>query len=253
MVLTRIYKLLLHLYPDEHRCTFGAEMTEVFQRAHADVCNQRLARRVVFCVRELSGLILDAFRAQTETTGGCREPWVWSLEGPVIALLAYAVCVWRAEEMGIWGFFFPGTYILVAVLGGLAAWIVGRNCMILRSWHQRKRALVIFFLCSLVLPIVARASEEAWARFLLARNSAFAFHLPGIQVVVEQGSAAQSQTPGLTFSRVLVAENGHTMTMLHHTDDHTPFYLFYGAVLAATLALWSRRTVPLLSERRTSQ
>jgi hypothetical protein len=37
----------------------------------------------------------------------CGESWMWSLEAPIAAALLYAFWVWRAKEMGVWGFFFP--------------------------------------------------------------------------------------------------------------------------------------------------
>jgi hypothetical protein len=183
-VLTSLYKLLLYLYPDHHRSTFGAEMTAVFRQARAEACNENAAHRTGFYIREFSGLIRDALQLQTQTTGVSEEPWVWSLEASITAILLYSFCVWRAEEMGIWGFFFPGTYVLVAVLGGLGAWLVGRECAIIRSWHRWRRALAVFFIFALMLPAVARTAEEAWARFLLARDATFMFHVPGIMEIL---------------------------------------------------------------------
>jgi hypothetical protein len=55
----------------------------------------------------------------------------------------------------------------------------------------------------------------------------------------------QNTLTGLTFSRYLIDAHGHTMTMLHHTGGDTPLYLFYGAILTAMVAFWSRRTTVL--------
>src|SRR5260370_3305371 len=187
----RLYQLLLHLYPDHHRTTFGAEMTAVFQQARADARNENVAGRTVFYLREFSGLITDAFQLQIQTTGTRNEPWVWSLETPVTAILLYSFCVWRAEEMGLWGFFFPGTYLLVALLGGVGAWLVGRECAIIRSWHRWRRALVFLFVFALIVAFVARATHDAWAGFLLSRDAPFALYRPGLAARVQPGPVAR--------------------------------------------------------------
>lgn len=250
-MLTSLYKLLLHLYPDHHRSKFGAEMTAVFRQARSQACNENAARRTSFYIREFTGLIWDALQLQILATGESEEPWVWSLEASITAVLLYSFCIWRAEEMGVWGFFFPGTYLLVTVVGGLGAWIVGRECAIIRSWHRWRRALVVFFIVALIVPIIARVAEEGWARLLLAGDPTFTYSIPGIQVVVEEGTSDWSRTPGLTFSRVLTNSDGRIMTMLHHTSGDTPPYLFFGAVLVAVLAFWSRRTAfPRETSRR---
>jgi hypothetical protein len=110
---------------------------------------------------------------------------------------------------------------------------------------------VFFFIFALMVPVVARTAEEAWARFLLAGDATFTFSIPGIQVVAEEGTSDWSRTPGLTFSRVLTNSDGRVITMLHHTGGDTPPYLFCGAVLVAALAFWSRRTAfPIETGRR---
>jgi hypothetical protein len=244
-MLTTLYKLFLHLYPVQCRSSFGNEMVSVFRQAHADARRKHMGHRIAFCVREFSGLIGDAFQVQMQTAMSCPEPWVWSLEAPFAALILFGFCVWRAEEMGIWGFFFPGTYVLVAGIGGLAAWMIGRNCTFTRSRHHWKRGIAILSVFALILPIVTWGVEESWARFLLTRQAAFTFQIPGIDVVIEQGSMPQNTLTGLTFSRYLIDAHGHTMTMLHHTGGDTPLYLFYGAILTAMVAFWSRRTTVL--------
>ena len=239
-MLTKMFKLLLHLYPDGHRSTFGQEMLSLFEQTRAETDRQGAIHRAAFAVRELSALIRDAFRAQMESAPSCREPWIWSLEAPIAAILLYAFWVWRSEEMGMWGFFFPGTYPVVIALGGLGAWVVGRECVLVWRWHRWRRAAVVFSILGLAVPISARMVESAWARYLLANDAGFAFHLPGIQVVVTDSVSGQRQK-GLTFSRVLTHSDGRPMVMLHHTDGDTPPYLLFGALVAGALALRSRR------------
>lgn len=106
-MLTRIYKLLLHLYPDSHRSTFGPEMVSVFEQTRANASRQGVIHHAALTLRELSALICDAFRAQMKSAPSCGEPWIWSFEAPIAATLLYAFWVWRSEEMGVWGFFFP--------------------------------------------------------------------------------------------------------------------------------------------------
>ena len=95
-----------------------------------------------------------------ESAPSCSEPWIWSFEAPIAAILLYAFWVWRSEEMGMWGFFFPGTYLVVIGLGGLYAWLIGRECFVVRRWHRWGRAAIVFSVLGLALPI-GEASSSA--------------------------------------------------------------------------------------------
>ena len=238
-MLTGIYRFFLHLYPDNHRSEFGEEMVSVFEQAKAEAAGKGAGHSLTLIVHEFSGLVLDAFQAQMQMVPISSEPWIWSLEAPIAAILLYSFWVWRSEEMGMRGFFFPGTYLVVMGLGGLGAWIVGRECVVFR---RSRRALAVFLILGLTVPIAARVVEEGWARYLLAHDASFAFRVPGIEVVVADGVSDQSQRRGLTFSRVLMRSDGRAMTMIHYTNDNTPPYLLCGAVIAGALALESRRT-----------
>jgi MYXO-CTERM domain-containing protein len=163
------------------------------------------------------------------------------LEAPIAAILVYAFWVWRSEEMGMRGFFFPGTYLVVIGLGGLSVWLIGRECVVVRRWYRWRRAVTIFFMLGLAVPIAARLVESAWARYMLDHDAGFAYHLPGIQVVVTDDVPSEGQK-GLTFSRILTHSDGRPMVMLHHTSGDTPPYLMFGALAAGALALRSRRT-----------
>ena len=241
-MLTRIYKLLLHLYPDSHRSTFGPEMVSVFEQTRANAGRQGAIHGAAFILRELSALICDAVRAQMESAPSCGEPWIWSFEAPIAAILLYVFWVWRSQEMGMWGFFFPGTYLVVIGLGGLGAWLIGRECLVIGRRHRWRRTVIVFSILGLAVPTAARAVESTWARYLLTRDATFAFHLPGIQVVVTDDVSDQGRKQGLTFSRILTHSDGRPMMMLHHTNGDTPPYLLFGALAAGALALRSRRT-----------
>jgi hypothetical protein len=67
-VFSRIYKLLLRLYPVQHRSKFEAEMISVFEQARADASRNRAG----FYAREFCGLIRGAWRSR-------REPMTWSV------------------------------------------------------------------------------------------------------------------------------------------------------------------------------
>ena len=240
-MLIGIFKLLLHLYPDSLRSTFGPEMTSVFAQKWAEAGRDGAVRRAALALREISALICDAFRAQMESVPSSGEPWIWSMEAPAAAILLYSFWVWRLEESGIWGFFFPGTYVLVTALGALSAWIIGREFTLLRRRHAWRRVAIVFAVLGFALPMTVLGVESAWAKYLLARDAAFTFHLPGIQVAVTAGRPDLARK-GLTFSRILTQPGGTRMVMLQHTGDSTPPYLFFGALAAGALALKSRRT-----------
>ena len=241
-MLTRIYSLFLRLYPDSHRSEFGGEMVFVFEQRKAEAASKGLGHSVAFIAREFAGLVRDAFQAQMQVVPARNEPWIWSLEAPITAILLYSFWVWRSEEMGMWGFFFPGTYLLVLSLGGLGAWIIGRECVVVRAWHRWRRAAAVFLIFGFAVPIAARGVEEAWAKYLLAHDLNFSFRVPGIEVVVADAVPDQSQRRGLTFSRILTHHDGRPMTMIHHTNGNTPPYLLFGALVVGALALKSRRT-----------
>lgn len=158
------------------------------------------------------------------------------------AILLYAFWVWRSQEMGMWGFFFPGTYVMVIGLGAPGAWLIGRECTVIGRWRRWGRVAVVFFSLGLALPISARVVESAWARYLLAHDANFSFHFPGMQVAVTDGVSDAGQKQGLTFSRILAHSDGRPMAMLHHTNRDAPPYLLFGALAAGALALRSRRT-----------
>ena len=217
-------------------------MVSVFEQTRANAGRQVAIHGAAFILRELSALICDALRAQMESAPSCGEPWIWSFEAPIAAILLYVFWVWRSQEMGMWGFFFPGTYLVVIGLGGLGAWLIGRECLVIGRWHRCRRAVIVFSILGLAVPTLARAVESTWARYLLTRDATFAFHLPGIQVVVTDDVSDQGRKQGLTFSRIRTHSDGRPMMMLHHTNGDTPPYLLFGALAAGALARKSRRT-----------
>src|SRR6266542_303765 len=177
-MLTRIYSLFLRLYPDHHRSEFGSEMISVFEQTKAEAGGKSVGHRAAFIAREFSGLVRDAFQAQMQMVPASSEPWIWSLEAPITAILLYSFWIWRSEEMGMWGFFFPGTYLVIMGLGGLGVLLIGRECVVVRAWHRWRRAAAVFLILGLAVPIAARVVEEAWARYLLAHDASFAFRVP---------------------------------------------------------------------------
>jgi len=59
-----LYRILLRLYPAGYFHEYADEMVHVFSQAKDAARKQNVQRRVVFCVRELSGVFAGAFRAQ---------------------------------------------------------------------------------------------------------------------------------------------------------------------------------------------
>jgi DNA-binding PadR family transcriptional regulator len=59
-LMLRAYRSLLYLYPAAYRREFGEEMSTVFLQAQRELANRRLVTRVVFGVREMSGLLAAA-------------------------------------------------------------------------------------------------------------------------------------------------------------------------------------------------
>jgi Ca2+-binding EF-hand superfamily protein len=61
-MLLRLYRSFLHLFPARYRCTFGLEMSAVFQQAQADAWSRGALYKAIFCIREFTDLIPAAFR-----------------------------------------------------------------------------------------------------------------------------------------------------------------------------------------------
>ena len=74
-----LYRLLLHLYPVNHRSTFGAEMMIVFQQAQAGMRRKGAGARVKFSLRECIGLVRGAVQEQSQALG-CSSLWCLFVE-----------------------------------------------------------------------------------------------------------------------------------------------------------------------------
>ena len=61
--MVRLYRWLLFLYPADYRIIFGAEMAEVFGEALDALSNRGVWPWVIFCLRELAGLLWGASSA----------------------------------------------------------------------------------------------------------------------------------------------------------------------------------------------
>jgi hypothetical protein len=229
----------LRLYPRAHRQTFGAEMIDVFEQARREARARGRTARLSWYMREIIGLAADVVRAWL-TAAPHPEPWIWSLEAPAIAVAMYALGVTAAHEFGLWGFFYPATY--VATLGVIvaAAWFAGRTCT-LRRPRRSARALAAGVLLSLFLvPASIRALEDARSAKLLRTGATTSFVMPGMQVTTLPGASQPRHVPGLTFSRTFADETG-AITLVHHRDSTAPPYLALGALLAGFTAFVSRR------------
>ena len=60
MTITRVYRLLLRMYPRQYADQFGAEMTSVFEQAAAEQLKKGTLAFVRFALRELIGLGVGA-------------------------------------------------------------------------------------------------------------------------------------------------------------------------------------------------
>lgn len=57
-----VYRTLLRLYPAEYFREYAAEMTSVFEQAENATCTKNFGARVLFCTREITGVIGGAMR-----------------------------------------------------------------------------------------------------------------------------------------------------------------------------------------------
>jgi len=68
--MVRLYRWLLFLYPADYRIIFGAEMAEVFGEALDALRNRGVWPWVIFCLRELAGLLWGASSAHMRLHSG---------------------------------------------------------------------------------------------------------------------------------------------------------------------------------------
>ena len=244
-MITRLFGVAVRLYPRDHRATFGAEMAFVFEQAWADARARGVLTVITFGLRECIGLIVQACRLHFSARGDRGESWLRSLEAPVVVGVLYAVGVAAAQELGVWGFFFPVTYVVAIVLVATAAWIAGRSPSTPGGLPRARSLGLATVLFVLVMAWSVRATEDAWARRVLSQHTRVAFTIPGIQVSSEDGVAPPPRVPGLTFSRVVGNDRGNALTLLHHRDHSSPPYLAVGGLCAALAAFISRRRAVL--------
>ena len=64
-----LYRYLLRLYPAEHRTQFGEEMIEVLREVQADLATRTRFARVIFCLREATGLLTGAIQEHLRSLG----------------------------------------------------------------------------------------------------------------------------------------------------------------------------------------
>jgi hypothetical protein len=246
-----LYRLMLRLYPPNHRSGFSAEMIQVFEEARAQARQQSLRGRIAFHFREVFGLLADVFRAHLEVAASSPESWFRSIEAPITGAILFSFWIGQMQELGVHGFFFPGTYAVVAIVGSIAVWTAARQCRFVSSQRNLRRAIVVALLCGAAVPVAAKGAEEAWVRFIAHRERPFHYRLPGLEVTahiahLQDRNPGLPDRKGLTFRRIVELPNDMTMTMIHHRDRNAPSYTVLGGILAAALALWSRRTTTLV-------
>jgi len=72
-----VYRLLLYLYPQAHRCEFGEEMLAVFGEARTEAWKNNMLMRSRFCAYEIKGLLTGAVREHIRNIGGFDRPPVF--------------------------------------------------------------------------------------------------------------------------------------------------------------------------------
>ena len=242
-MLKTFFRLALRLYPPEYRRTFEAEMLDVLSQREAEARAGGGLRLLSFCVHETFGLITGA-ASDHGIPARSTELWLWSLEAPAMTVTFYALGVVAAHEFGLWGFFFPATYIVAIAVIAVGAWIVGRTCTLVRQRRRHYAVVATALVMSmLIIPGSLRLLEDARAAALLKRPDAeVTFAFPGLHVTSFRKAIDPPPTAGLTFSQVF--KQGPTaMTLVHHRESTAPPYVALGALLAGSVAFVSRRRV----------
>ena len=68
--MTTLYRSLLYLYPAAHRREFCEEMVAVFEEAKREAWQKGVTGQVLFCARELGGLVGGALEEHVRAMGG---------------------------------------------------------------------------------------------------------------------------------------------------------------------------------------
>jgi hypothetical protein len=242
----RLFRLLLRLYPASWRAVFGAEMLGTFQEGYA------VARhKVRFRLREFVGLALGAVREWNRLAQQSPEPWLRSLEAPLLVFLLYGFGFYVSVNMELWAngpLLFPGSYVLLAGSCGVGAWIVGRHCTV----FQPRRFLLTVILsaaCLIAIPYGVRATESAWINHLLNADGNFHYHLPGVWVTIESHNQKGVPLPLGSNWILFIQRNtdGRALYVRHSLRSDSPPYGLVTGFLFMVLALYARRTSRRLS------
>ena len=136
----RLYRWLLFLYPADYRAIFAAEMIKVFDQARAMAWKRGIWQRVVFCVRELTGLVWTASYAHMRIHGGWSDRVKGIYQGQaavrrlIIILAATVAAIEMLKLIALRGHYTQSTLRnelllaivagLTVVFGGAAGWTV---------------------------------------------------------------------------------------------------------------------------------
>lgn len=239
---TLLFRWLLRLYPANWRAEFGAEMLDVFQEAHA-----ASRHKLWFCLREFAGLAAGAALASP-------EPWLRSLEAPLLVFVLYRLGFHIGRDLRVHGLlFFPGSYLLIAALCGIAAWIVGRNCTLLQP-RRLLLTVAVAVACLLAIPFAVKATERAWIEHLLNTSGSSHYRLPGVSVTIESHDRLPLppgahwtefiQRKGTNWTEIIQRNtDGRCLSILHNTTQDTPPYGWIAGFLFMAVALYARRTI----------
>lgn len=142
-----LYRWFLHLYPADHRLTFGAEMITVFRQARSGVQRRGPAARITFYLREFAGLVRGALHERARAL----------VASPLWAVIEERSFVMRSQ------FRFSATAIFFMVLTFVAsviAILTGENVIIhearlpagmVLDLPRLPRGIAMFFLVSCVV------------------------------------------------------------------------------------------------------
>jgi hypothetical protein len=236
-----IFRLLLRLYPAVWQAVFGAEMLGTFQEAHA-----AMRHKVRFCVREFVSLASGAVREWNRLALQSPEPWMRSLEAPVLVFLLYWFGFYVTVRMALWAngpLLFPGSYVLLAGSCGVGAWIVGRYCTVFKP-RRFLLTVILSAACLIATPRGVRATESAWINHLQNADGNFHYQLPGVWVKIE--SHYQKGVP-LPFGSnwtlfIQRTTDGRALYVRHSRRSDSPPYGLVTGFLLMLLALYARRT-----------
>jgi hypothetical protein len=240
--MTSLYRLLMRLYPREHRARFQNEMLHVLAARAADARQKGLAERGLLAIHETTGLLLGSLRERQSMTPARRESPISSLRAPLAVLSLYTLCAWTIVDLGIHAMFSPISYAML--LGGilLGLWMVSSQ-RVLGPRRNRAGLIALTLFFWLGLPFGLSVSERHYRARLQEDPVEFSFRYPGgtVQATIANSELSATEAGWTASETIPLADDRSLSLVMRSANGAPPYRVLIPAVLMGFAFFWRRR------------